>query len=247
MARIRTIKPEFFESQRLGSLSVLARLTFTGLISLADDEGRGRGGVVFLRGRIHPYAKDVPGEALELSMEELEDAGLVTFYQVAACDYYQLPGWHEHQRIEKPRPSALPAPDGWKPPRPIDDSSPTPPRRVAVGMEGNGKEGNGERPSLTQLASGFDLFWAAYPRKVSKPVALKAWLKVSPPPELVAMILVALGVHTRSEQWTKDGGQFIPHPATWLNQQRWEDEIKTARRVAVGAAPVPGKYDHLEK
>jgi hypothetical protein len=144
MARIRTIKPEFFESQKLGSLTIMARLTFTGLISLADDEGRGRAGIMFLIGRIHPYAQDVTPANLQLALEELVGAGLVGLYQAENCDYYHLPGWLEHQRIEKPRPSTLPEPP-VNDPGGFPDSSPTPPRRVAVGMEGNGRGVEGKR------------------------------------------------------------------------------------------------------
>lgn len=70
---------------------------------------------------------------------------------------------------------------------------------------------------------GFELFWDSYPRKIAKQNALKAWLKVNPD---VEKIMAALEVQKDSEQWRKDGGQFIPHPATWLNGRRWEDEIK---------------------
>lgn len=72
----------------------------------------------------------------------------------------------------------------------------------------------------------FDLFWNKYPRREGKVLAEKAWLKISPSEELVSQILSALEKHKRSPQWVKDGGQFIPHPTTWLNQKRWEDEIK---------------------
>ncbi|MBX5476780.1 MAG: hypothetical protein IRZ18_06625 [Clostridia bacterium] len=68
-------------------------------------------------------------------------------------------------------------------------------------------------------------FWPAYPRKVAKKAALKAWLKIRPSPELVDRMLEALARQRASPQWTKDDGAYIPYPATWLNQARWEDEI----------------------
>ncbi len=70
----------------------------------------------------------------------------------------------------------------------------------------------------------FEKFWAAYPKKTAKQAALKAWNKLKPNEELVKTILAALDVQKKSEQWTKDKGQFIPYPATWLNGRRWEDE-----------------------
>ena len=68
----------------------------------------------------------------------------------------------------------------------------------------------------------FDRFWKAYPRKVGKQTALKAFRKVNTPLET---LLNAIEVQKRSKQWQKDNGQFIPHPTTWLNQWRWEDEV----------------------
>lgn len=70
----------------------------------------------------------------------------------------------------------------------------------------------------------FDRFWAAYPRKVGKGAAVKSWARIKKPGEVLTTILAALKWQTRSEQWTRDGGQYIPHPATYLNQRRWEDE-----------------------
>ena len=70
----------------------------------------------------------------------------------------------------------------------------------------------------------FDEFWKAYPRKSNKGGARKAWKKLSPGKELFAKIMAALEVAKKCEQWTKDRGQFIPYPATWLNQERWDDD-----------------------
>ncbi|MBV8470696.1 MAG: hypothetical protein JOY60_12665 [Burkholderiaceae bacterium] len=78
----------------------------------------------------------------------------------------------------------------------------------------------------------FAQFWAAYPRKVGKAQALKVFKKLGVNAALLAQIRQALGRQCRSEQWTKDGGQFIPHPTTWLNGNRWEDEVPVS-----GAAP----------
>ena len=68
----------------------------------------------------------------------------------------------------------------------------------------------------------FDVFWKAYPRKIGKGDARKAFAKVKVP---VETLLSAIEQQTRSEQWTRENGRFIPNPATWLNQGRWEDEL----------------------
>ncbi len=78
---------------------------------------------------------------------------------------------------------------------------------------------------------GFVSFWAAYPRKVSKPQAINAWRKLNPDEVVLAAILSAIERYSRSDQWLRDGGKFIPHPSTWLNNRRWEDLVEP---------PVPG-------
>ena len=72
----------------------------------------------------------------------------------------------------------------------------------------------------------FVQFWRAYPRKVAKPVAMKAFAKALQGGTSLVTILAALDRHKRSPQWIKDNGQFIPHPATWLNQERWNDVVE---------------------
>lgn len=78
-------------------------------------------------------------------------------------------------------------------------------------------------PSM-RANDGFMTFWKYYPRKVSKESAQKVWSKLTPDAGLQATILQAIEFQKRTEQWQKDGGRFIPHPATWLNGRRWEDE-----------------------
>lgn len=70
----------------------------------------------------------------------------------------------------------------------------------------------------------FTRFWAAYPKKVGKQAARKAWDKLKPDEVLIAQMLEALEWQRGTQSWQKDNGQYIPHPSTWLNNRRWEDE-----------------------
>lgn len=72
----------------------------------------------------------------------------------------------------------------------------------------------------------FDEFWKLYPRKVAKDKAREKWAAVKP--ELVDTILAAVALQSKSRDWLKNDGQFIPHAATWLHNCRWEDELKPA-------------------
>ena len=75
----------------------------------------------------------------------------------------------------------------------------------------------------------FDEFWGQYPKKRSKGQAEKVWQKICPDDELFAEILHGLSLAKASQDWQKDGGQYIPYPATWLNAKGWEDEYQPAR------------------
>lgn len=75
-------------------------------------------------------------------------------------------------------------------------------------------------------AKRFDEFWNAYPRKVGKGAAEQTFKKYKPNDELLKIVLTAIDEQKHSEQWRKDSGKYIPNPATWLNQKRWEDEVR---------------------
>lgn len=87
------------------------------------------------------------------------------------------------------------------------------------GDDGTPQEDDG----TPQEDDGFAAFWNAYPKKVGKVAAEKAFRKHR---AKLPIMLKALEIHKKSIQWQKDGGQYIPHPATWLNQQRWDDEVE---------------------
>lgn len=78
-----------------------------------------------------------------------------------------------------------------------------------------------------QLAR-FEKFWQAYPRHTDKQRAVKAWGKIRPDDALLDRMLAAIAQQKQSDQWTRDGGAYIPHPSTWLTQERWQDELPKA-------------------
>ena len=75
----------------------------------------------------------------------------------------------------------------------------------------------------------FDAFWAAYPRKVGKHPALSKFKSiVGSKSGAFDRIMKGLAIDKKSKQWLRDNGEYIPHPSTWLNQERWEDAIANA-------------------
>ena len=86
------------------------------------------------------------------------------------------------------------------------------------------------------LEKDFNLFWEIYPRKVARKRALESWNKIDFSSILAEDIIKSVKDQSLSEQWQKEGGQFVPHPATWLNQERWTDQP---------AAPAYDPYNNL--
>jgi hypothetical protein len=81
------------------------------------------------------------------------------------------------------------------------------------------------------MPAGFVRFWEEYPKKTGKQAALRAWKRAKLPD--IGTVIASLEAQKGSDQWTRDGGRYIPNPATWINQGRWEDEIEG--QAAVGA------------
>lgn len=96
---------------------------------------------------------------------------------------------------------------------------------VTVGVISPLPPPRGERDGGNNVYSErFKEFWAAYPKKIGKDAALKAFMKRKPSADLVSKMITAIEWQKQTDQWTRENGRFIPNPATWINQGRWEDE-----------------------
>tara|TARA_Y100000294_G_C8556915_1_gene337531 strand:+ start:832 stop:1482 length:651 start_codon:yes stop_codon:yes gene_type:complete len=85
---------------------------------------------------------------------------------------------------------------------------------------------------LKKYITSFDLFWKEYPKKKDKKKALIIWTtKIQPESGSFEKIMAALKEQKDSKEWQKDGGAYIPHPTTWLNGERWNDENKKRERT----------------
>jgi hypothetical protein len=106
MARIRTVKPEFWASEQIMSCSRDARLLFIGLFNFVDDAGRCPYAPKTIKAQVLPGDDDV---SLESWLDELSSNGLIRIYEVDKRKYLQITGWH-HQKIDRPRASRYPGP-----------------------------------------------------------------------------------------------------------------------------------------
>jgi hypothetical protein len=102
------------------------------------------------------------------------------------------------------------------------------------------KERKENKSNNNAIDGRFISFWNAYPSKVGKGAAEKAFKKYKPDDALLSDMLNALSTQKQSEKWQRDNGQYIPNPATWLNQKRWLDETtqqQTSSTDAWGGIP----------
>ena len=108
MARIRTIKPEFWTDEDVMECSPNARLMFIGLWNFADDAGRLRASDKQIKAKIFP-ADQIDETNIRGWIDELSSNGLVTLYVVDNKEYLQINGWH-NQKIDRPQQSKIPPP-----------------------------------------------------------------------------------------------------------------------------------------
>jgi hypothetical protein len=105
---------------------------------------------------------------------------------------------------------------------------------------GDGEEDDQGEPKPEKVKP-FDQFWAAYPRRVAKAEAQKAWTKIKPDAALLAIILNAIEKQKEGHNWRND---YIPNPATWLRAGRWLDEVRPY--VKPGPKLPPGWWETAE-
>lgn len=248
MARIRTIKPAFFRSKHVGNLpSVATRLTWIGLWTYVDDEGRGIDDPRLVKADLWPLDDSYTARKVEADLAAIADTGMICRYTAGHDPFFHVVNWREHQKINRPQPSQIPpcpthgTGSEQYPPfterSVIDHGTISEPSREEGNKEGNGMEGKGrERASAGNAAADhepFDAFWESYPAHIGKPAAHKAWNRATR--EATADVVMA-GLDVWVQHWRTENTpeKFIPHASTWLNQNRWDDTppIQT-RQLAV--------------
>lgn len=121
----------------------------------------------------------------------------------------------------------------------------------AIKDKGEVIKDKGVNKTLGHFDTEFDTFWQEYPKKVGKGAAKKAFEKARQGGVTLESLVTAVRRQKCGSQWSKDDGQYIPHPATWLNQERWEDEVYSpgvnnnlGRGSGQGASFSHGKNDY---
>lgn len=108
--RIRTLKPETWQDERVGALDIPARHLRTVLITMADDEGRFRALPSAIIGFGYPYDDHVTAVKVKKWLTAIAATGMIVLYEVEGIRYGYFPHWLKHQRVNKPSDSLIPAP-----------------------------------------------------------------------------------------------------------------------------------------
>lgn len=190
MARIRSIKPEFWKSEAIARHDFFTRLVFIGLWSYVDDNGVGIDNHRLIAAELFPLEDDFAEVSRNLreSLARLADAGRILRYAVDGKAYLAVVNWSEHQKIDRPNKARYPEPDDPRatptpPPTSTNTPPPAPPRETldepsrdtratpSSGTEEQGNRGTGENPS------------ALAPLDASEPAdAIEGEIITDPPP-----------------------------------------------------------------
>jgi hypothetical protein len=254
------IKESICTSDTIDQLTWFEEVFFTRLLVNCDDFGRMDARPAILRAKLFPL-KAITDKQISEAINKLSTVGIVAVYEYDGRPYLQFVTWDKHQSVRNRR-SRYPAANGS-----MELSASENTQLIEVGntcmqlnaidfncasntIQSNTNTNTNTNTNPNAIArraridgvddnDAFDAFWKAYPRKVAKAAAIKAWKKINP--VWLPQILEALERQRQSPQWLKDGGQYIPHPATWLNQRRWEDELAPSAGTDAAGEPKPVK------
>lgn len=213
MARIRSIKPEFFTSEQVAECSPNARLLFVGMWCFCDDNGVHPASTARLKMEVFP-ADDFTREDIGKMVAELVAVGLLREYEADSQHFWMVTGW-KHQKIDKPN-NKYPLPVGEQSSnsrRKVVEQSPTTPLPVGEQSppEGKGEEGKGEKhisssatpaDSATATPSPADIAAKRQERlSVVTNEAIEAYNRIlAKPSGLLAAVKPSVGLETRREQ-----------------------------------------------
>lgn len=215
---------DWTDSEIVNQLDATAEVLFLRLIMKADDFGRFTSNPRLIKSLCFPLRDGLSDENIGQALEECEAAGLLRRYESEGKRCLEIRNFNQRLRAFKSR---YPAP-----PENLKKSTP---QKITVA----------KKPVIPpgKMQEMFAQFWEVYPRKVGKRAAMDKWERLKPP---LAQCLRAIEHQRLSPQWRKDGGQYIPHPATWLNQGRWEDAPKIEVTRKVPAKPMANPAGWLE-
>lgn len=245
----RIIKESIRTSKSVNALNDFEFRVWLYLITYVDDYGRGSADPELLKGFVFPRRKAVTEQQIKRTLDNLAITGMINLYEVGGESFFCFPNWSKHQRIQTKK-SKFPEPDDAalqkstvihreSPP----ESNPNPESKSKSESKSEENTAGAQAPPAAPTPeTKFDLFWQAYPKKVGKEAARKAFSRVKVP---IESLLTAIERQKCGNQWLTENGRFVPNPATWLNQGRWEDDVTSTAPAAKPGYGVQGHHDPL--
>lgn len=221
----RILREGILTSERVAMLNWAEEVFYRRLMSVVDDFGRYHANPKLIRAACYPLLIDKVSDAdVGKWLTSCVTAALVSVYPAQdGKRYLQMLDFRQQTRAEKSK--FPPMPDGClADAQQMHTTCESPAHLDVFGGEG-GCGDVSSAPQVVPRGGLFPIFWATYPRKEGRPPSEKAFDKIKPDMALLEIMLAAIKTQAQSERWRKDGGQYIPMPATWLNQRRWEDQM----------------------
>lgn len=218
MARGRMLQNRISKSKKLAELSNdTTRLLYTWILSHLDINGNFYADPIMVNNLVFTRLGHSV-KTISNAIDELDAKGLIIKYRVNGEIYLNYPDFHEKQNKLNPAKETTPEIPNLTPESILSQSGVTP-------LQDKIREVKSNKDIVKKeaLEKSFNEFWRAYPRKVNKKEAKAKWVRIKILD--LAIILKAIEVQKQTENWQKDNGKYIPHPTTWLNQERWNDEM----------------------
>lgn len=226
----RIIREAILSSEAIASLTWAEEVFYRRLMSIVDDYGRFEANPQLIRAKCYPLqTDDVKATEVSAWLESCRRAGILQLYTANGKSYLEVSKFQQQTRTA----SKCPAPDS-ECSQMISNAH----LDVVVSVVEVVSETVVEKATVRATpapADGFDDFWAAYPVKKGKEAARKAWDKLKLDAPQVAHIIWRLKDQVNDFDWKRG---YVPHPATYLNGKRWNDEIKRGMPVVT---PAPSK------
>ena len=218
MARGRMLKKEIANSKKMAMVSDRAKVIYLMMLPHTDVEGRVKACPPIVKGQYLTMLK-YTAAMIQKALEELHKVGLIVLYIHNGDQLAEYTRFGEFQNLNASREAE-------------SHISPPTPENSCITPENSPLSLSKVKLSKDNMRERFDQFWKNYPKKTGKVKARESFDRIKPTEELFASILAAIDQQKSSTQWRNENGRYIPNPATWLNQGRWDDEpVKTERAV----------------
>ena len=157
--------------------------------------------------------------SVRTAINHLNSTGELTSLKLPECTLFTISNYDKFQEVTNETANE----------RQTGDKRSTNDRQLSKNSKNNKKERIPPISPTGDCAHRFETFWAAYPRKVTRTRAEKAFAMLNPDDDTLSRMCAALEKQKQLPGWREDGGRYIPYPATWIKERRWEETAAPER------------------